>query len=117
MPSLVSALRCLPATVSTPSRHFDVQILLAEAGDRERDAVMVLVGALDVVGRIGLAGSYWATWSSSVEQPVEADGRTEKGVKSNARMVISSWEATWVGPAIWPGRLCPRGAIAPGDNP
>ena len=34
--------------------HFQVQVFLAEARHRQRNAVMGLVGALDIVGRIGL---------------------------------------------------------------
>ena len=34
--------------------HFDGEVLLGEAGDREGDAVMILVAALDIVGRIAL---------------------------------------------------------------
>src|SRR5205814_3661176 len=55
-----------------------VQVLLGEARDRDGDAVMGLVGALDVVGRVAIAGVVLGYLIQHVEQPVEADGRTEK---------------------------------------
>ena len=36
--------------------QFDIELVLAEAGNRDRDAVGVLAGPLDIVGRIGRGG-------------------------------------------------------------
>ena len=55
--------------------HFDVEILLGEAGDRQGDAVMILVGALDIVGRIA-RGAFGLI--QKIKQAIEADGGTEK---------------------------------------
>src|SRR5262249_39706143 len=54
----------------------DREVILAEAGHRYRDAVGVLAGALDVVGRIARSGLEAV---EHVEQPVETDGRTIEG--------------------------------------
>src|SRR5579862_93468 len=69
--------------------HLDIQFLFAEARDRQRDAVMGLVGALDVVGRIGLRSLILRDRIQKVEQPVEADGRSEQGGEIKATHVHS----------------------------
>ena len=54
----------------------DGKLVLAEARHRNRDAVGILAGALNVVGRI--ARSALETVEHG-EQPVETDGRTIEG--------------------------------------
>ncbi len=51
------------------------QVLLGKAGDRQGDAVVVLVVAFDIVGRIALLGRGF----QKTDQPVKADGGAEKG--------------------------------------
>ena len=55
-----------------------IQVLLGEPGHRNADAVMGLVGTFDVIGRVAVAGIVLRNLVQHVEQPVEADGRTEK---------------------------------------
>ena len=57
--------------------------LLGEAGDGHGDAVGVLAGALDVVGRIGLAAVRLRERVEHREEPVEADGRAIERGKIN----------------------------------
>ena len=75
----MSALFALAGDRQHAVAHLDVQVLLGEAGDRDRDAVVGLVGALDVVGGIAVAGIDGLF--EHVEQMVEADGGTEIGGK------------------------------------
>src|SRR5262249_24990417 len=67
----------------------DVQLGLREAGHRYRDAVVVLAGPLDVVGRI-TRGAVSGHLIEEGKQPVEADGRTIKGSKIKRTHRISS---------------------------
>src|SRR5262245_55773961 len=63
--------------------HLDRQIVLGEAGDRNGHAIGVIVGALDVVGRVA-GRSFVEAADLLVEQrkqTVEADGRTIEGSK------------------------------------
>src|SRR5690348_9726758 len=55
------------------------EFFLAEAGHRDRDAIVVLAGTLDVVRRIARRGL--KAVAEHVEQPVETDGRTIKRCK------------------------------------
>ena len=55
--------------------HVHGKLLFGKAGDRQSDAVIVFVAALDVVGRIALLGRGF----QKTEQPVKAYGGTEKG--------------------------------------
>ena len=57
----------------------DVELALGKARDRNRDAIVVLAGPLDVVGRI--TGRAVAELVEEGKQPVEADGRTIEGSK------------------------------------
>ena len=60
----------------------DLQLVLAEAGHRHGDPVLVLAEPLDVVGRIGgRAGVEAGHAIQHVEQPVEADGGAIEGGK------------------------------------
>ena len=68
--------------------RFDREVAFAEAGDRDRDAIVVLAGALDVVGRIARRGFKAVEHR---EQPVEADGRTIEGSKIESSHGISSY--------------------------
>ena len=53
----VSCLTCFsPLMVSVFSFDLDRQFVLAEAGDGDGDAIVVLAGALDVVGRVARRG-------------------------------------------------------------
>src|SRR5262249_55235687 len=57
----------------------DVQIFLGKACDRDRDPIVGLIGTLDIVGRVAVAGIDGRI--EHVEQMVESDGGTEIGGK------------------------------------
>src|SRR5690606_28494171 len=58
----------------------DRNLVFREAGDRHGDAISVLAGALDIVGRIARRTVGRRELVKHAEQPVEADGRTiERG--------------------------------------
>src|SRR5262249_49625191 len=91
---------------------FDRKLVLAEAGHRHRDAIGVLAGALDIVGRIARSGLEAVEHG---EEPVETDGRTIEGSKIESSHGITSWlsEMRMVRPAGRTGLLAqPRGACA-----
>src|SRR4051812_33850574 len=67
----------------------DQQLALAEACDGYGDAIVVLAGALDVVGRVARSGLKAVQHR---EQPVKADGRTIEGSKIESSHSISSYE-------------------------
>ena len=54
----------------------DGKVLFAKAGDRDGDAVIILVRALDIVGRIALArvGGF-----QKIQQAIETDSAAEEG--------------------------------------
>ena len=54
--------------------HVHRQVLVGKAGDRHGDAIVILVAALDIVGRIALLGR----GIQQVQKPVKADGGAEK---------------------------------------
>src|SRR6185437_9782956 len=78
--------------------HFDVQVFLAEAGHRNGNAIAILFGALDIVGRIALRG---VCRIEQVQQPVIADGGTEQGSKIESH-VTTSFEPCGMGTPLWP---------------
>src|SRR5262249_11646652 len=98
--------------------RLDREVVLGKARDRERDAVGVLAGPLDVVGRIGRATVEARNLVEHREEPVESDGGTIEGSKIERTHGISSlsdmrrvrrdgatlWNA-WAGwlpaPSIW----------------
>ena len=55
--------------------HVDRQVLLGKAGDRQGDAIVILIAALDIVGRIALLRGRL----QKADQTIKADGGTEKG--------------------------------------
>ncbi len=59
--------------------HRQLEVVLAEAGDRHHEAIAVLAGALDVVGRIGRRGRGLGGAVHQARETVEADRGTEKG--------------------------------------
>ena len=60
----------------------DVDLELAEAGDRHGDPVLVVAEALDVIGRIsGRRRCRSRKRRRAADQPVEANGRTIQGGK------------------------------------
>ena len=67
-----------PRMVSVFSLAYDGQLRLAEARDRDRYAIRILAGPLDIVGRVAGSGALDALVEHR-EQPVEADGGTIKG--------------------------------------
>src|SRR6185437_2772118 len=67
--------------------RFDRKFVLAEAGDRDRDTIIVFAGPFDIVGRVARDGL------ESIQhrkQPVETDGGTVKGSKIKSTHGISS---------------------------
>src|SRR5262249_18510796 len=79
---------------------------------RHRDAIGVLAGALDIIGRIARSGLEAVEHG---EEPVETDGRTIEGSKIESSHGITSWlsEMRMVRPAGRTGLLAqPRGACA-----
>src|SRR3954463_6163018 len=69
---------------------FDPQVVLGKARDRNRDAVGVLAGTLDVIGRISGGRAVKAGAIEHREQTVEADGGTIQGSKIESSHGISS---------------------------
>src|SRR5208282_3881383 len=68
----------------------DRELGLAEAGYGDGDAVLIVPGPLDVVGRI-TGGCALEPLVEQREQPVKADGRTIKGCKIESSHGISSF--------------------------
>src|SRR5262245_12177688 len=68
--------------------RFDGQVVLGEARNRNRDAIGVLAGPLDVVGRV--TRGRFSDAIEHREQTVEADGGTIKGSKIESSHGISS---------------------------
>ncbi|CVI63557.1 hypothetical protein AGR9A_Lc40478 [Agrobacterium salinitolerans str. Hayward 0363] len=62
---------------------FDAEFVLIETGDGHGDAIGVLAGPLDIVGRIGLGLFGLAESVKHREKTVEADGGTIEGGKIN----------------------------------
>src|SRR3984957_4576497 len=61
---------------------FDREISVGEAGDRDRNAIVVLAGPRDIVGWIaGCRRFHAADLVEHGEQPVKANGRTIVGSK------------------------------------
>src|SRR5262249_11694114 len=67
--------------------RFDRKLVLAKAGHRHRDAIGVLAGTLDIVGRIARSGLEAVEHG---EEPVETDGRTIEGSKIESSHGITS---------------------------
>src|ERR1700688_1546946 len=109
--ALFAALFALALNGEHAFANFHVQILLAEARHRKRDAVMGVVGALDVVGGIGLGRVVLRHGIQKVEQPVKADGRTEQwgeietshGSQPPFRSVVVWARPSWAEPLTPPG--------------
>jgi hypothetical protein len=74
--------------------RLDRQIGVGKTRDRDRDAIRVLAGTLDVVGRIGRGRAVDAGAVEHRKQAVEADGGTIEGSKIESSHGISSHEAT-----------------------
>src|SRR5262249_15157902 len=66
-------------------------VVLGKARDCDRDAVGVLAGPLDVVGRIGRARDGDRPLVEDREELVESDGGTIEGSKIERTHGISSW--------------------------
>ena len=66
---------CFPASRS--------RFVFGEAGDRDRDAIVVFAGALDVVGRVGRRRLDAGVLIQHREEPVETDGRTIERERSH----------------------------------
>src|SRR5215472_1616851 len=72
--------------------RLDRDVGIREAGDRYGDAIGVLAGPLDVVGRVGRAVAIEARHLvEQRKQPVETDGRTIEGSKIERTHGISSF--------------------------
>jgi hypothetical protein len=91
--------------------RLDREFILAEARDRDRNAVIVLVGTLDVVGRVARRSIETADAVDRVEQPVEADGRAiERGKVESSHwhiLQLSDMSGARAAFAIRPNRLHP----------
>src|SRR5262249_33120106 len=88
--------------------RFDRKLVLAEAGNRHRDAIGVFAGALDVVGRIARRGLEAIEHG---EQAVETDGRTIEGSKIESSHGITSLLSEMQMVRHWPdGFAQPQGA-------
>src|SRR5690348_103637 len=85
--------------------RLDRNLGLGEAGDRDRNAIGVLAGSLDVVGRVGRAVAFEARdLVEHREESVETDGRTIEGSKIERTHGISSL-SDMQGPPEGPDRL------------
>src|SRR5690606_1964535 len=77
----------LPSLAALDARHvamgFYGDVVLREAGYGHRDAVGILAGALDIVGRIGLTVRGLSERVEHREKTVETDGRTIERRKIN----------------------------------
>src|ERR1043165_3359188 len=100
---LVALLLLLAADRERVFLGFDRQIALGEARNRDRDAIGVIAGPLDVVGRVG-RGLLEAGAIEHREQTVEADGGTIKGSKIESSHGISSLKRHAGGPPRGPDR-------------
>ena len=69
--------------------HVDLELVLVKAGDRHRNAVLVVAETLDVVGRVAV-DVVAADAVQKLGKPVEADGRTIEGGKIELSHDISS---------------------------
>jgi len=78
--------------------RFDREVGFREAGHGYRDAVVVLAGALDIVGRITRRAVMAGGLIEKTEHPVETDGRTIKGSKVESSHGISSIKRHAEGP-------------------
>src|SRR5262249_14255597 len=68
----------------------DLDIGLGETGDRHRDAIFVIAGAFDVVGRVARCTVVSGDLIEERKQPVKADRRTIEGSKIKRSHGISS---------------------------
>src|SRR5262245_24909957 len=71
--------------------HLDLEVRLAKSGNGYRNAIVVLAGPLDVVGRITRGAVVASHLIEEGEQPVEANGRTIEGSKIESSHGISSF--------------------------
>src|ERR1044072_2184320 len=70
--------------------RLDRELVIREARDRDRNAVGVIAGALDVVGRVAGRSIKAGGIVEHRKQAIEADGRTIKGSKIESSHGISS---------------------------
>ncbi|CAH1663905.1 hypothetical protein CHELA20_52492 [Hyphomicrobiales bacterium] len=70
--------------------HLDAEVFIREARDSDRDAIVVLAGPLDVIGRIGRRAVDARRLVEQREKPVKADGGTIEGGKIKLTHSISS---------------------------
>src|SRR5262249_37441957 len=79
------------------------QLVLGEPGHGDRDAISVISGTLDIVGRVARSGLEAVEHG---EQPVETDGRTIEGSKiESSHGITSKFERNADGPPEGPNRL------------
>ena len=95
--------------------RYDGKLGLGKAGDGNRDAILVVSGPLDVIGRITGSCAFDALVEQR-KQPVETDGRTVKGARSKVRMAYPPSEATCGGLPLGPGLWMKRSPIGPAQS-
>src|SRR5690606_33469247 len=71
---------------------FNRKLVFREAGHRHGDAIRILTGLFDVVGRIGLRAVGLAKGIQHCEQAIKADGRAIKGGKVQLTHSLFSFE-------------------------
>src|SRR5262245_2547014 len=69
----------------------DVDIGLGKASDGYRDAILIIAGAFDIVGRVARCTIMSGDLIEEREQPVKADGRAIEGSKIKRSHGISSF--------------------------
>ena len=95
--------------------HFNRQFLGGEAGNGDRDAVGILGGLFDVVGRIaGLGHISRKRTVHQVGDTVETDGGTVKGGEVETTHVILHERCQMPAPCGRRRLLCPRPVMASG---
>src|ERR1700693_4837035 len=96
--------------------RLDRELLAGEARHRKGDAVGVLAGALDVVGRVSRRRVHAPERIEERKQAVVADGGTVEGSEIERRHGISSLKRHVDAPPK-PGRLSSRSPVGPARAP
>src|SRR5262245_48543957 len=96
----------------------DVDIGLGETSDRYRDAILIIAGAFDIVGRVARCTVMSGGLIEERKQPVKADGRAIEGSKIKRSHGISSFgERHAEGSAIGQTRVCCAAPREPAQLP
>src|SRR5690606_36689164 len=116
----IEKLACILALLAlfAPDRQyvtmcFNRDVFLGEARNRHRNAIGILAGALDIIGRIRLAAIELTERVKHGEKPVEPYGRSVEGRKIDMTHGLSSCEQQV---CVWPLPETRRG-VSIGQRP